>query len=407
MAYKVFSNGDALTGSELNTYLMNQSVMVFASTTARDAALTAPTEGMVVWLQDANKYVYYNGSGAWADLITPASSGNAIINGAFDIWQRGTSFSSAGYTADRWQPYLAQAGKLVSSQSTNAPAGFKYSYLTTSSSAYTPLSTEYFMQTTRIEGYNAASFAFGTSSAKTLTLSFWVRSSLTGTFGGALHNNAFDRSYVFSYTISSANTWEYKTVTIAGDTSGTWDITTNVGLEVGFSMGAHSGVLTTAGSWVSGAYWGVTGQVNVISTSGATWQVTGVQLEAGSVATPFKRNASSIQGELAACQRYYQRQSVSAYSYLPGIGSANSTSAALIEYPTPVSMRVTPTAIEWSGVALWDGVTQYSLTSLAVLSSQTTNSVKIQTGGGSGMTQYRTYHILSNATAFIGLTAEL
>jgi len=93
MAYKVFSNGDALTGSELNTYLMNQSVMVFASTTARDAALTAPTEGMVVWLQDSNKYVYYTGS-AWADLITPASSGNAIINGAFDIWQRGTSITT-------------------------------------------------------------------------------------------------------------------------------------------------------------------------------------------------------------------------------------------------------------------------------------------------------------------------
>jgi len=279
-----------------------------------------------------------NDAGASAPFV---AGKNVITNGAFDIWQRGTSFTGGGqYTADRWQSYATQSSKLSYSQSSSVPNGFTYSWIATSSSAYSPTSGDYFMQTQRVEGYNIRSFAFGTSAAKNLTLSFWVKSSLTGTFGGAVHNAAFDKTYVFSYTISNANTWEYKTVSIAKATSGSWNTTTDVGIEIGFSLGAGSAGLTTAGSWVSGAYWGVTGQVNVVATSGATWQVTGVQLEAGPVATPFTTASGTLQGELALCQRYFLNYT----QPFMAVASTSSGGTAVGNLNFPIQMRTGPSA---------------------------------------------------------------
>jgi hypothetical protein len=196
-----------------------------------------------------------------------------------------------------------------------------------------------------IEGNNIADLAFGSASAATVTLSFWVKSSLTGTFGGALTNKDSARSYPFTYTISAANTWEQKTVTVAGDTSGTWLTTNGVGLNVYFGLGVGSDYSGTAGSWVTATRFSATGAVSVIGTLNATWFITGVQLEVGSVATPFERR--DYGRELAMCQRYYYSWSSSGlsdnyYLYSPYVSSPPNTSAA-VGYFFPVTMRANPT----------------------------------------------------------------
>ena len=234
---------------------------------------------------------------------------NKLINGAMMISQRnGTSTitpADGDYVVDRWSFGVAQSSKLTSAQSSTAPSGFSNSVLVTSSSAFTPGSTDLFRFTQKIEGFNTVDLAFGTASAKSVTLTFWVQSSLTGTFGGSLQNNAGDRSYPFTYTISTANTWEQKSLTITGDTTGTWIGATNgIGLYVNFSLGAGSSRIGTAGAWAAAGYYGATGQVNLVSTNAATWYITGVQLEKSSTATPFEYRPYGK--ELMLCQRYFQ-----------------------------------------------------------------------------------------------------
>jgi hypothetical protein len=210
---------------------------------------------------------------------------------------------------------------------------------TTSLSAYTVVSADYFAQCQKIEGLNVADLGWGTANAKTVTLSFWVRSSLTGTFGGALRNSGNNRSYPFSYTISAANTWEQKSVTIAGDTSGTWLTTNGIGVQVQFSLGTGPTLSGTAGAWVAGNVFAPTGSVSVVGTNGATWYVTGVQFEVGSQATSF--DFRDYGRELILCQRYYQRYSylgVDGYAAAAGSGSSISTSLWWT-----VQMRTAPT----------------------------------------------------------------
>jgi hypothetical protein len=234
---------------------------------------------------------------------------NRIINGAMVIDQRNAGASvtinSNQYTIDRYQAIQTQTGKYSVQQSTTVPTGFKNSMLITSASAYSILVTDTFYFRQSIEGYNVADLAFGTASAATVTLSFWVRSSLTGTFGGALKNDGGNRSYPFSYTIIAANTWEQKSITIAGDQSGTWDTGTARGLQVIFGLGVGSNFSTTAGAWAAGDYSAPTGAVSLVGTSGATFYITGVQLEKGSTATAF--DYRDFGRELQMCQRYYER----------------------------------------------------------------------------------------------------
>ena len=239
-----------------------------------------------------------------------AGSRNRIINGDMRIDQRNAGASVTPtdnqYTLDRWTVGLTQASKFSLQQSTTAPAGFTNSLLATSLSAYTVGVSDEFEIMHRIEGNNVSDFAWGTASASTVTLSFWVRSSLTGTFGGSVNNGpSITRSYAFSYSISAANTWEYKKITLSGDTSGTWNTNTSTGVTVLFSLGAGSNVVGTAGSWGGTFQRGVTGQTNLVGTNGATFYITGVQLEPGSTATPFERR--SYGQELALCQRYYEK----------------------------------------------------------------------------------------------------
>lgn len=236
---------------------------------------------------------------------------NKIINGACVIDQRNAGASvtptSGSYTLDRWKIYCSQASKFSVQQnagSVTPPVGFTNYLGVTSLSAYTVGAGEEFDVCQFIEGYNVADLGFGSANAKTVTLSFWVRSSLTGTFGGALQNSGSSRSYVFSYTISSANTWEQKSITITGDTSGTWLTTNGLGISCNFGIGQGSSVSNTAGSWYAGNYVNVTGGTSVVGTNGATWYVTGVQLEAGTTASPFEYRQYGT--ELALCQRYYE-----------------------------------------------------------------------------------------------------
>jgi hypothetical protein len=237
---------------------------------------------------------------------------NRIINPAMVIDQRnaGASVTNASapanfaYCVDRWGYWATQASKFTMQQSSTAPAGYTTSLKITSSSAYTVLSTDYFTIGQCIEGFNVSDLGYGAAGAATVTVSFWVRSSLTGTFGGAFSNGSTNRSYAFSYTISAADTWEQKTVTIAGDTTGTWNKTNSTGLILTLGLGVGSSATGATGSWAGAWYASANSAVNVVSTNGATFYITGVQLEKGSTATSFDYRPYGT--ELALCQRYYE-----------------------------------------------------------------------------------------------------
>ena len=244
-------------------------------------------------------------------ILAPISSvfRNRIINGAMVIDQRNAGASitvtSSSYAADRWEAAESTAvGGLTAQQVSDAPAGFVNSLKITTSTAATAGAAENAYLRQFVEGYNVADLGWGTADAKTITISFWVKSSLTGTFSGGLFNAGADRSYVFTYTINSANTWEYETITIPGDTSGTWNKTNGRGIGVVFDLGSGSNQTGTANSWTASLKWKATGSVSVIGTLNATWQTTGVQLEVGSSATGFEY--VNYQTSLANCQRYYE-----------------------------------------------------------------------------------------------------
>jgi hypothetical protein len=236
---------------------------------------------------------------------------NRIINGAMQIDQRNAGAAvtpTVGtFTLDRWAFDLTQASKCSIQQnagSVTPPVGFTNYLGVTSTSAYSVASGDTFLIRQAVEGFNVADLNWGTANAQPVTLSFWVRSSLTGTFGGAFTNSANNRSYPYSYTVSVANTWEQKTITIAGDTSGTWLTTNGTGVFVRFGLGSGSTFSGTAGAWAAGNIVQPTGSVSVVGTNGATFYITGVQLEKGSTATSFDYRPYGT--ELALCQRYFQ-----------------------------------------------------------------------------------------------------
>jgi len=283
-------------------------------------------------------------------LSSQPSFRNLIINGDMKIAQRGTSAvsGSPNFPVDRWRIVSNQSSKFTAQQSSDVPTGqgFKNSIVFTSSSAYTEASGDYFLVQHRFEGNNIEHLHYGNASAKTVTVSFWVKSSLTGTFAGALRDGgSYTTSYIFEYTISSANTWEYKTVTISGPTSGTWLTGTSVGAELGFALGGGSEFNGTASAWQSTNDFITSSANRLVNTNGATLYITGVQLEVGSQATPFEHRMYST--ELAMCQRYFYI----ADSYLggaptyPTIGAGYNVSSteARISIQYPVMMRAKPT----------------------------------------------------------------
>jgi len=270
---------------------------------------------------------------------------NRIINGNMAIDQRnaGASVTPAqdAFMVDRWKWGQSQSSKFTSIQSTTAPTGYTNSLLMTVAAAVTIGASDYFTVYQPIEGLNVSDLAWGTASASTVTLSFWVRSSLTGTFGGSLRNSAGNRSYPFTYTISSANTFEYKTITISGDTTGTWLTTNGIGIYVQIGLGVGSTLSGTAGSWSANNYLSATGATSVVGTNGATFYITGVQLEVGTVATPYERQIYSDQ--LAQCQRYLP--AFSGTGQLGAGGNASSTTQAYTTIIFPVPARVAATGM--------------------------------------------------------------
>ena len=358
-----------------------------------------------------------------AELATSYDSGgslgfrNRIINGGMVIDQRraGASVTPAdgNYLVDRWLASLSVASKYSVQQnagSVTPPAGFTNYLGVTSLSAYSVGAAESFSLIQFIEGFNVSDLGFGTAGASPVTLSFWVRSSLTGNFGGALTNGAVNRSYPFSFAISAANTWEQKSITIAGDTTGTWATNNTSGMAVWFSLGAGSSTTGTANTWAGSGLRAPTGSTSVVGTNGATFYITGVQLEAGSVATPFERR--DYGRELALCQRYYYRLTTASANPRVGNGFNLSTTTATYIYSFPVPMRTPPSALEQSGTAGHYGVcylaTNTPGTSVPSFVDATTNTSTLAQVTAAVLTAGQgSQHQFISTSAYLGWSAEL
>jgi hypothetical protein len=356
--------------------------------------------------------VVFNDASTQNTAATGFGFKNRIINGAMVIDQRnaGASVSATNaelYTVDRFKCLQGIASsKFTVQQSSTVPTGFIKSLVCTSSSAYTVLSSDYFLLRQAIEGFNVADLGWGTASAATVTLSFWVRSSLTGAFGGSLGNGASNRSYPFSYTINAANTWEQKTITIAGDTTGTWATDNSAGIVVNWSIGMGSTFEGTANAW-AGAFLGApTGSVDLVATNGATFYITGVQLEKGSTATSFDYRPYGT--ELQLCQRYYAKMTASTGTFTAfGSGLFTNTTTGNVFLKYPVTMRSAPT-ISQSNCSLNDSVNNPAITAVSTTYAGTDSALQIFTVASAG-TQYRPMllNANNNTSAYVDFSSEL
>lgn len=340
---------------------------------------------------------------------------NRILNGAMVIDQRNAGAAVATgstfvYPVDRFRVKNDVANGNTQ-RSTTAPTGFTHSLAFTTGTGGSPLAGNACTISQAVEGFNIADLAWGTASAQTVTASFWVRSSLTGTFAFRISNGV--RSYVATYTINAANTFEYKTITIPGDTSGTWATDNSAGMYLNWDLGSGSSFnAASAGSWVVGDFLRVSGTASVIGTTGATFYITGVQLESGAVATPFERRPIGV--ELSLAQRYYYRL-YSSTVYGPFCsGHCVSTTIANLLINFPVTMRTAAIAVESSAAAtfqLSDGVSATVLNGSpnGVVSQITQNSAFLQATVASGLTTFRPIRLegANTAVAFLGFSAEL
>jgi len=389
-------------------------------------APSAVTSNRTITLPDATGTLVTNSgseAGAFSTLTVNSNNisaenslgfRNRIINGDMRIDQRNAGASvtptNGQYTLDRWSAINGGVSSKFSVQqnagSVTPPTGFSNYLGVTSLSAYSISSSDRFYISHAIEGFNSADLAWGTASAKTITISFWVRSSLTGTFGGAVQNNNQNRSYPFTFTISSANTWEYETVTIAGDTTGTWVGSTNgTGLLLYFGLGVGSTYSGTAGAWAGADYRSATGAVSLVGTNGATLYVTGVQLEVGSVATPFERR--DYGRELAMCQRYFVL-CASATNEPLGLASLNTTTSVAFSFFAPVTMRTAPTIL--STIATYRVNWQSSganSTTAPTISFASTQVVNFDQVGYTGLTAGNAGIIRSFDPGRLALSSEL
>jgi hypothetical protein len=281
---------------------------------------------------------------------------NRIINGGMVIDQRnaGTSViptTDAIYTLDRWNVRnTGGAGRFSVVQSSTSAANFPTSVLLTVTTTATPGASEFYGFAQSVEGYNMADFGWGTANAQSVAVSFQVRSSLTGTYCLSLRNSTGARAFVSEFTINTANTFETKTITIQGDTSGTWQTTTSAGILFMICLGSGSTREGTAGSWQAVSIVGTSNQVDWINTSGATFYLTGVQLEKGSTATSFDYRPYGT--ELALCQRYFEKSYVSATAPATAtevgvaysiVGNSSGNPASNVYFK--VSKRITPTEL--------------------------------------------------------------
>lgn len=372
---KLFTSGSVLTAEQVNTYLMDQTIMTFSSTSARDAAFGGAgeatlSEGMFAYTTDTNTLWLYTGAtDGWVNLLGSSigqqalSNRNVIINGAMQVAQRGTStasITSGGYyTADRFGTTPSSLGTWTQSVENDAPtgSGFRKSLkmLCTTADA-SPAAGDLLVIMQVLEGQNVQQFLKGTASAKQFSLSFWVKSNVTGTYIVELYDNDNTRSVSASYTVSASATWEKKTITFPADTTGAFDNDNAGSLTCQWWLGAGttytSGTLATTWGTPTSANRAV-GQTNLAAATNNYWQVTGVQLEAGAVATPFEFEDYGM--TLAKCQRYYWRSSgTTDQPIIYHSATAFSTSVALWALVNPVEMRAAATSIETANLGVYD-----------------------------------------------------
>ena len=352
--------------------------------------------------------------------ITNRPNRNLIINGAMEIQQRPNSTYSSvtnGYgEIDRFHIWANPASKLNYERDTEAPAGFSHSFKITSTSAYTPTSGNYFYVGQKIEGHNWKHLEYGSSSAKTITISFWVRSSITGTWSGIVKNNEQNRTYPWEYTISSANTWEKKTITVPGCPDGNWSTDNGAGGWIYFCIGNHSSsYLGSANSWQSSNLIGTTGSNSLVNTNGATWYMTGLKVEEGSVATDFELKL--YDEELRSCQRYFYMHAHGAYVYSPN--TPDSTAMGMATQYTitsfygiinfPVQMRAHPSFYKSLGTDRLlfyyntgsQGFNDVSYQDFGINSTIINYYDSLNSSAASGWVQ------LNNNNAYIGFDAEI
>jgi hypothetical protein len=415
---------------------MDQSIMRFTSTTTRDAAFGGAgeatlAEGMFAYTTDTNTLWLYNGS-SWVNLLgsdigeQALSNRNVIINGAMQIAQRGTSTASITtgnyYTADRWQTVNTTLGTWTQSVEADAPtgSGFRKSVkmLCTTADA-SPAAADRLNFQQGLEGQNVQQFLKGTASAKQFALSFWVKGNVTGTYAIQVRDNDNTRMVGGQYTINVSGTWEKKTIIFPADTTGAFDDDNSSSLTIIYWLGAGSD--RTSGTLMTS--WGATvtaneavGQTNLAAATSNYWQVTGVQLEAGAVATPFE--FEDIGTTLRKCQRYYWRANAAlggGVYYMFGIGQGDTTTNCESFVVLPVQMRVAPTSVETtataSNYAIYGGSVVIACTSVPLLG--TSNSTPVTQGisfrATGALTVGRAYQVIANAnnTAYLGFSAEL
>ena len=332
---------------------------------------------------------------------------NKIINGKMEVAQRGTSFAAASaYTLDRWELTNTSSAVATVTQQADAPSNneFQYSYRYAVTTADTSIAAgDVLAIQQRIEGFNARDLI-----GKTFTVSFWVRSSKTGTHCVAFRNGGVNRSYVIEYTVSASNTWEFKTVTLTGGliTAGTWDWTNGTGLIASWALAAGTTFQTTAGAWQTGNFLATSNQVNCLDSTSNIFAITGVQLEVGSVATPFEHRPIGV--ELALCQRYYERINLVASS-IAAVGHAITSTTVIFCIPFQVPKR------DRAILALENSASIVALTSSGAsaggtlsLTQANENMARVDVSSATGLVAGNASGLLANgASQFIAFRSEL
>ena len=341
---------------------------------------------------------------------------NRLINGDMRIAQRGTSFANASnYTLDRWTYTAITTGVVTVSQQTDVPNNnqFQNSLRIAVTTADTSVAANDVNQITQfIEGFNISDLV-----GATFNMSFWVRSSKTGVHCIAMTNSGDDRTYISEYSIGTANTWEFKTIIVTGGlpSTGTWNFTNGVGLGVRFILAAGTDYHTTAGAWQTGVVRSTSSQVNCMDTIGNIFAITGVQLEAGSVATPFERRPYGT--ELALCQRYcinYRSAEANGPYYRYAYGECVVSTYLGLDIFFPVPMRVTPSLTTTGTAGNYCVYSRAAVTALSVVPTLGGDGASPYIGNingtvGGGLTQGSAGALMShnNNTSFLLFSAEL
>lgn len=363
---------------------------------------------------DGTNGLIFNDASTQTTAATGFGFKNRIINGDMRIDQRGSASSpvtvgSRAYAVDRWcAEKSGTSGSFTFGQSSTAPAGFTNSFLCTVTTADASVAAGdigWFEH--HIEGYNVADLGWGTASATAVTISFWVRSSLTGTYSIVIQGGS---NYSANYTINVADTWEYKTLTIPGPTSGSWNTTNSTGLKIRFALMAGSNYQLAPGAWTGGDYIGSNSQVNWMATNGNTFYITGVQLEKGSTATAFDYRAYGH--ELAMCQRYFVKYlGNNIYEGIPYAFVVAASSTQAFGPLSPPNVMRTAFSISTSGsLRLVDGPSAYAISSIVNSGGNYSGPWQMEVYvQASGLTTYRTHYISANnsTSAYVYLSAEL